>query len=68
MIQTIDEMIARLTKLKEEHGGQTRVVLSGRKGFHTFDLGAGRAGVATPFKAVSRGGEAVVIITSSTLF
>lgn len=68
MIETIDELIERLTKLKAEHGGETRVVLSGRHGFHTFDVGVGRAGVTTPFKSVSRGGTPVILVTSPSLF
>jgi len=68
MIETIDDLIHRLTVLKRELSGDTRVVLSGRREFHTFEVGVARAGVSTPFKPVSRGGTTVVVITSPSLF
>jgi len=67
MEETIDSMMAKLTQLRTEHGGDVRVVISSRRGFHVAEIGLGRAGATTPFKAVSRGGIPVVVISSPSI-
>lgn len=55
--KTIDELIAALSKLRDEMGGQGRVLMSLPGGHLAYPtVGSASTGKSDPFKLVTRGG------------
>lgn len=63
-IDTLDQLIEYLQKLREKHGGECRVLGNGKGSdlFHLLVMDSA-TGKSKPFKMVSRGGNPCVVFT-----